>query len=122
LSLPSAIIAGAGYVETQYLTTSEYNQLVTNGGQLGGLSLDQFIVNVGKDNVQLIPTMQSQQAQLAIRLVFILLPVVISLIALLIASKYKLTEQMQQKVVQTLALDADSCEYKAARDEVLSQL
>ena len=122
LSLPSAIIAGAGYVETQYLTTAEYNQLLLQGGNLGGLSLDQFIVNVGKDNVQLIPTMQSQQAQLAIRLVFILLPVVISLIALLIASKYKLTEQMQQKVVQTLALEVDSSEYKAARDEVLSQL
>ena len=122
LSLPSAIIASAGYVETQYLTTQEYNQLVSTGGQLGGLNLDQFIVNIGKDNVQLIPTVQSDGAQLAIRLVFILLPVVISLIAIAIASKYKLTQQMQQKVVDTLQLDANSDEYKQAREEILSQL
>ena len=122
LSLPSAIIASAGYVETQYLTTQEYNQLVSTGGQIGGLNLDQFIVNIGKDNVQLIPTVQSDGAQLAIRLVFILLPVVISVIAIAIASRYKLSEQMQQKVVQTLAMDTDSTEYQQAREEILSQL
>ena len=122
LSLPSAIIASAGYVETQYLTTQEYNQLVSTGGQIGGLNLDQFIVNIGKDNVQLIPTVQSDGAQLAIRLVFILLPVVISVIAIAIASRYKLSEQMQQKVVQTLAMDTNSTEYQQAREEILSQL
>lgn len=122
LSLPSAIIASAGYVETQYLTTAEYNQLIATGGQIGGLTLDKFVVNLGQGNVQLIPTMQTEGAQLAIRLVFILLPVVISLIAILIASRYKLTQQMQQKVVDTLALDVNSDEYKAQREEILSQL
>ncbi|MBR2974739.1 MAG: MFS transporter [Clostridia bacterium] len=122
LSLPSMIIAGAGYVETQYLTTAEYNQLVATGGTLGGLTLDQFIVNIGQGNVQLIPVVQSANAQLAIKLVFILLPIAISLLAIFIASRYKLTQQMQQKVVQALQLDTTSPQYQSQRDEILSQL
>ena len=42
--------------------------------------------------------------------------------AIAIASRYKLSEQMQQKVVQTLAMDTNSTEYQQAREEILSQL
>ena len=123
LSLPSMLIASAGYVETQYLTVSQYSTLLANpNATFKGLSLSQYIVKIGQNNVQLTPIVQTDSAQLAIKLVFILLPIVISIVAIAIASRYKLTKQMQQKVVDTLALDTDSQQYQTQRDEILSQL
>ncbi|MBO5867087.1 MAG: MFS transporter, partial [Clostridia bacterium] len=125
LSLPSLIIASAGYVETQYVSQQQYNDLLADPTlcqSLFGLSLDQFVVNIGQGNIQLVPMVQTHSAQLAIKLVFILLPMLISVVAVAIASKYKLTEQMQQKVVATLQLDVNSSIYQTQRDEILSQL
>ena len=127
LAIPPAIIGLAGYVETQYVTTEQYQQMVQsgqvviNGKDLGLLS--NFKATVGNGSVQLLPVAQPESAQLAIRICFILLPIVIMGIAILIATKYKLTSQLQKRIVEANArTDKDSDEFKQLRDELLGQL
>lgn len=127
LAIPPAIIGLAGYVETQYVTTDQYNQILETGkviidGKDLGL-LENFKATVGNGSVQLLPVSQPQSAQLAIRICFIVLPIVIMALAIFIASKYKLTSDLQKQIVQANArTDKDSADFEQTRKDLLSQL
>jgi Na+/melibiose symporter-like transporter len=127
LAIPPAIIGLAGYVETQYVTTEQYNQIletgkvIINGKDFGGIV--NFKATLGNGSVQLLPVSQPEGAQLAIRICFIVLPIVIMGIAIFIASKYKLTSDLQKRIVEANArTDKDSDEFKQLREELLGQL
>ena len=127
LAIPPAIIGLAGYVETQYVTTEQYNQIletgkvIINGKDFG--EIVNFKATLGNGSVQLLPVSQPEGAQLAIRICFIVLPIVIMGIAIFIASKYKLTSDLQKRIVEANArTDKDSDEFKQLREELLGQL
>ncbi len=127
LAIPPAIIGLAGYVETQYVTTEQYNQILQSGkvvidGKDLGL-LANFKATLGNGSVQLLPVSQPNGAQLAIRICFIILPIIIMGIAILIASKYKLTSDLQKRIVEANArTDKDSDDFKQTRQNLLDQL
>ena len=127
LAIPPAIIGLAGYVETQYVTTEQYNQILQTGkviidGKDLGL-IENFKATLGNGSVQLLPVSQPDGAQLAIRICFIVLPIVIMALAIVIASKYKLTSDLQKRIVQANArADKDSDEFKQLREELLGEL
>ena len=127
LAIPPAIIGLAGYVETQYVTTEQYNQILQTGkviidGKDLGL-IENFKATLGNGSVQLLPVSQPDGAQLAIRICFIVLPIVIMALAIVIASKYKLTSDLQKRIVQANArTDKDSDEFKQLREELLGEL
>ena len=127
LAIPPAIIGLAGYVETQYVTTEEYNQIlqtgkvIINGKDLG--LVENFKATLGNGSVQLLPVSQPDGAQLAIRICFIVLPIVIMALAIVIASKYKLTSDLQKRIVEANArTDKDSDEFQQLREELLGEL
>lgn len=127
LAIPPAIIGLAGYVETQYVSTETYNSLLgaTEAEQIKelGMALSKFKATQGNGSWQLLPIEQSESAQLAIRLAFILLPIIIMIIGIVIASRYKLTKDLQAKIVEANAReDKDSDEFKQTREELLKQL
>ena len=83
----------------------------------------QFKATVGNGSVQLLPVSQTDSAQLALRLTFLLLPIVIMIIGIVIASRYKLTRDLQAKIVEANAReDKDGDDFKQTRDELLKQL
>ncbi len=127
LAIPPAIIGLAGYVETQYVTTEQYNQIVEtgkviiNGKDLG--LVENFKATIGNGSVQLLPVSQPDGAQMAIRICFIVLPIVIMALAIFIASKYKLTSDLQKRIVEANArTDKDSDEFQQLREQLLGQL
>ena len=127
LAIPPAIIGLAGYVETQYVTTEQYNQIlqtgkvIINGKDLG--LIENFKATLGNGSVQLLPVSQPDGAQLAIRICFIVLPIVIMALAIVIASKYKLTSDLQKRIVEANArTDKDSDEFQQLREELLGEL
>ena len=130
LAIPPLIIGLTGYVETQNLTADEYAQVVADGGiKVGTISKKFFELSYFKTStmengsVQLIPLSQPENAQLAIRLTFILLPIVILAFAIWIASRYKLTSKLQQQIVELNARkDKDSEEFAELRKDLLSQV
>jgi len=78
---------------------------------------------LGNGSVQLLPVSQPDGAQLAIRICFIVLPIVIMALAIVIASKYKLTSDLQKRIVEANArTDKDSDEFKQLREELLGEL
>ena len=127
LAIPPAIIGLAGYVETQYVTTEQYNQILQTGkviidGKDLGL-IENFKATLGNGSVQLLPVSQPDGAQLAIRICFIVLPIVIMALAIVIASKYKLTSDLQKRIVEANArTDKDSDEFQQLRNELLGKL
>ena len=127
LAIPPAIIGLAGYVETQYVTTEQYNQILQTGkviidGKDLGL-IENFKATLGNGSVQLLPVSQPDGAQLAIRICFIVLPIVIMALAIVIASKYKLTSDLQKRIVQANArTDKDSDQFQQLREELLGEL
>ena len=127
LAIPPAIIGLAGYVETQYVTTEQYNQILQTGkviidGKDFGL-IENFKATLGNGSVQLLPVSQPDGAQLAIRICFIVLPIVIMALAIVIASKYKLTSDLQKRIVEANArTDKDSDEFQQLREELLGEL
>ena len=66
---------------------------------------------------------QPDGAQLAIRLTFILLPIVILLFAIWIASRYKLTSKLQKQIVELNARkDKDSADFTEERQRLLVEV
>lgn len=127
LAIPPLVIGLAGYVETDYVTISQFSEMsgvavdqLTNGAN--GI-YETFKWTVGNGNVQLLPLSQSTSAQWAIRICFAILPIVIMAIGCIIAFRYKLTKEMQQKIVEANArTDKDTEEFAKTREELLSQL
>ena len=126
LAIPPLVIGLAGYVETQYVTEAKFAEVSAAGGlEVNGVfhALSEFKVTLGNGNIQLLPLEQSVSAQWAIRICFAVLPIVIMAIGVAIAFRYKLTKDLQQKIVAANAReDKDSEEYKQLREELLSQL
>ena len=127
LAIPPAIIGLAGYVETQYVTEEQFKliqetgKVIINGKDFGLLS--NFKQTIGNGSVQLLPVSQPDGAQLALRICFSVLPIVIMGIAIFIASRYKLTSDLQKRIVEANArTDKDSDEFKQLREELLGQL
>ncbi len=127
LALPPLIIGLAGYQETDYQSIADFSaqsgiamEKLTQGTT--GI-YESFKYTVGNGNVQLLPLSQPESAQLAIRLCFIVLPIVIMILGCIIAFRYKLTKDLQQKIVEANArLDKDSDDFKQQRENLLKQL
>ena len=125
LAIPPLVIGLCGYVETQYLTAAEFTAKYGDVASGATVTFNDILCKVtkGAENVQLLPVQQTETAQLAIRLTFTLLPIVIMIIGILIASRYKLTKNLQSKIVEANArMDKDSDEFKQKREELLKQL
>ena len=127
LAIPPLIIGLTGYVETQYRTAEEYATLLTQTAEQQasdlGMALENFKVSKGNGVVQFLPLIQPDAAQQAIKLTFILLPVAILIVAIIIASRYKLTSKLQTEIVELNArTDKDSEEFAELRRELLSQV
>lgn len=126
LAIPPLVIGLAGYVETQYVTQAEYEQLLSVGSIVvngRSYSLDMFKATVGNGNVQLLPLTQTTDAQTAIRICFAVLPIVIMILGCTFAYRYKLTRDLQQRIVAANArTDKDSDEFEHLREELLKQL
>ena len=125
LAIPPLVIGLCGYVETQYLTTAEFAAKYGDVANGATVTFNDILCKVtkGAENVQLLPVQQTETAQLAIRLTFTLLPIVIMCIGIAIASRYKLTKALQSKIVEANAqTDKDSDEFRQTRDELLKQL
>ncbi len=125
LAIPPLVIGLAGYVQTEYMQKADF---VRQYGDIPNLSTVTFKdilckITYGNDTVQLLPVQQTESAQLAIRLTFTLLPIVIMILGIVIASRYKLTKDIQQKIVQANAIEnKDSDEFKQTRADLLKLL
>ncbi|MCH5152724.1 MAG: MFS transporter [Clostridiales bacterium] len=127
LAIPPLIIGLTGYVETQYRTAEEYATLLTQTAEQQasnlGMALDNFKVSQGNGVVQFLPLSQPEPAQQAIKLTFILLPIVILIVAIVIASRYKLTSKLQAQIVELNSrTDKDSEDFAEQRRELLAQV
>ena len=128
LAIPPAIIGLAGYQETEYVTIAEFTQ---NSGisAINGMSgiwengLEKWKYTVGNGSVQLLPVAQSDSAQLAIKLTFILLPIAIMAIGILIAFRFKLTKDLQRQIVEANQTeDKSTQEFAQLRSDLLDKL
>ena len=127
LAIPPLIIGLAGYVETQYSTVADFSEMsgigVENLANEATGIFENYKYTVVNGNVQLLPLSQTESAQLAIRICFAILPIVIMAIGVVIAFRYKLTKDLQQKIVAANACEnKDSEEFKQLRKDLLSQL
>ncbi len=134
LAIPPLIIGLAGYVETDYVSTSNLDALTKYGlqghalssGATGifdylGLKWKYMVGNTGV--VQIMPLQQPEAAQIAIKLTFILLPIVIVGLGIYISSRYKLTSKLQAQIVElNHRSDKNSEEWQAKRRELLGAL
>lgn len=124
LAIPPLVIGLAGYQETEYVTIAEFTEM----GQLSVSNGDSGIwenwkYTVGNGSVQMLPVQQSDSAQLAIKLTFILLPIAIMLLAIFIASRFKLTRELQQQIVEANQTeDKSTAEFAALREDLLGKL
>lgn len=135
LAIPPLVIGLAGYVETDYLALDKFSQSL---GQFGlpadaalsegsvGLYMQeglQWKYTVGNNVVQLMPLQQPEAAQTAIKLTFILLPIVIIGLGIFISSRYKLTAKLQERIVAlNRSADKGSAEWQSERKELLAAL
>ena len=136
LAIPPLIIGLTGYVETEYVTQAEFmssfgytaeqleaaptgifSQLVK------GYTVDYKYTVADTGIVQLMPISQPEPAQQAIKLTFILLPIAILVLAIIIAANYKLTSQLQAKIVAlNESKDKGSEEFEQERKQLLVEL
>ncbi len=108
LSLPALIMsisALGGYVQTQYVTLSEYEAYLAGTADSFaelGADISNFAATTYGNMVQLIPLGQSDASQLALRLVFALLPVAVVLTGVIIARTYRLNQAKQSHIVELI--------------------
>jgi oligogalacturonide transporter len=124
LSLPALVMgisAFGGYKETQYLRVGDYAEFVSEFGGMDAVTAA-YKVTQQADMVQLSPIMQTDKAQVALRIVFAVLPILVMVVGVLIAHGYKLTKEKQERIVEIIGLDKDSEEYIEARKEILEGL
>ena len=107
------------------METAEFTKLYGDAVNGGTVTFNDILCKVtyGNNTVQLLPVEQTESAQLAIKLTFILLPIAIMVLGIIIACRYKLTKNLQQKIVEANALEEkDGDEFKQMREELLKQL
>ncbi len=125
LAIPPVIIGAAGYVETQYVTAEKYAQYLNgtaNAEAELGMALENFKAAEGNGSWQLVPMIQDSSAQTAIKLTLILLPAAIMVIGIVIASRYKITEKLQKRIVEANLMDKESDDYSRTREEILNDM
>ena len=113
LAIPPFIMSFCGYVETQYVSLEVYQQNQA-------FYDEQFKATIGQ-NVQLVPLYQNENAQLALRLTITLLPIVILIVAILICRKYKISKEVQSRIVE-LNSNKQVSNYQEKRNEILKTL
>ena len=75
------------------------------------------------DMVQIQPISQPEGAQIGILITFTVVPIVVLVIGMIIASRFKLTRELQQRIVEcNRTADKTTDEYQKTREELLSQL
>lgn len=127
LAIPPLVMGAFknGYIETQYYSNAEYLSFLADP-QLAidklGMALENFKITIGESNVQFAPMIQTEFAQLLIRITMSLLPIIIMGIGILIAFRYKLTKQKQEKIIEILKLDRKGGEFAKEREEMLNSL
>ena len=136
LAIPPLIIGLTGYVETEYVTSEQFiqqfgyaaEQIASNPTGIFEQTIKGFPVifkySVADTGiVQLMPISQPEPAQQAIKLTFILLPIAILVLAIIIAANYKLTSNLQAKIVALNGSEnKGSAEFEQERTELLTQL
>lgn len=127
LAVPPFIIGLAGYVETEYVSIEEFSAMsgISAEALTKGASdvYENFKYTVGNGNVQLLPLTQPTTAQTALRICFIVLPIAIMAVGCIFAFRYKLTKDLQQKIVAANAReDKDSDDFRQTREDLLKQL
>ena len=103
----------AGYKETTYVSVEEYLAQQSYYDSI-------YKATVGQ-NVQLVPLAQGDMAQFAIRLAITLLPIVILLVGVFIATRYRLTKQAQEQIV-SLCNDQTQQEFGQQKKALLQYL
>ncbi|MEG1528094.1 MAG: MFS transporter [Clostridia bacterium] len=124
LALPPIALGLCKYTPTQYVTLAEYNSYLTNdllAVEKLGMALDNFRVIISGGNVQLSPLIQQHSAQVALLLTIVIIPLIIIIFGIIIASKFKLNREKQQKIVELLS-NKDSPDYERQREEILKSL
>ena len=136
LAIPPLIIGLTGYVETEYVTQAEFTKNFGYTAEqlaaeptgifqqiIKGFTVDYKYTLADTGIVQLMPISQPEPAQQAIKLTFILLPIAILILAIAIAINYKLTSQLQAKIVALNgSSDKGSDEFNQQRVELLTEL
>lgn len=127
LAIPPLVIGLVGYQETEYLTIDEFTALKNSfefkDHILKSWNGIDWKCTEGNGSVQMLPVQQSDSAQLAIKLTFILLPIAIMLLAIFIASRFKLTRELQQQIVEANQTeDKSTAEFAALREDLLGKL
>ncbi len=131
LAIPPLVIGLAGYVETDYLALDKFSEqfslpIQTLTEKSTGLLTQENLYwkyTVGNNVVQLMPLQQPEAAQTAIKLTFILLPIVIVGLGIYISSRYKLTAKLQARIVALNRRDdKDSEDWQTERVELLAAL
>ena len=137
LAIPPLIIGLTGYVETEYITSAEfmekfqltaeqfkdYDKVGFFSELVKGYTVEYKYSIADTGIVQMMPITQPDPAQQAIKLTFILLPILILIVAIVIASRYKLTSKLQAQIVELNArTDKDSKEFAEQRCELLTQV
>ena len=113
LAIPPFIMSFAGYKETTYVSVEEYLAQQSYYDSI-------YKATVGQ-NVQLVPLAQGDMAQFAIRLAITLLPIVILLVGVFIATRYRLTKQAQEQIV-SLCNDQTQQEFGQQKKALLQYL
>lgn len=125
LALPPIFIGMAGYVETQYISKELYESYLADpvlAVKELGMALDNFKATLVGDTYQIVPMLQVEGAQQAIRLTLTLLPIAICVIGIIIALRYKLNKDLQSKIVALNQSKDDNPDYEQQREQLLNQL
>ena len=125
LALPPIFIGMAGYVETQYISKELYENYLADpvlAVKELGMALDNFKATLVGDTYQIVPMIQVEGAQQAIRLTLTLLPIAICVIGIIIALRYKLNKDLQSKIVALNQSKDDNPDYEQQRERLLNQL
>lgn len=131
LFIAPLIVGFAGYEQTTYASLAELPSDVaatlTSGTWSDGVKpwviVDRFKYVMYGDMVQIQPISQPEGAQIGILITFTVVPIVVLVIGMIIASHFKLTRELQQRIVECNRIaDKTTEEYKNTREELLSQL
>ena len=133
LAIPPLIIGLAGYVETDYVGVEDtvklakygLQNITLNNGDMAIYPFNdlQWQYTVSNGVVQVMPLQQPEAAQVAIKLTFILLPIIIVGLGIFISSRYQLTNKLQAQIVAlNRRSDKGSEEWQAEREKLLAAL
>ena len=124
LFIAPLIVGFAGYEQTTYTALADLPANIVDALNTNGWVVDGRFKYILYDTmVQVQPVSQPQGAQIGILLTFTVVPIVVLLLGVWCASRFKLTRELQQKIVECNATaDKTTEEYKATREELLGQL